>query len=82
MNLTASVSKAARAMLGWKSLDLAEKSGVAHDTLRAFESGRTKTLTAMNEKAVVEAFEHGGLQLIPENGGGLGVRYSTPSGDR
>jgi hypothetical protein len=28
----------------------------------------------MNNKAVVEAFEKAGLQFIPENGGGAGVR--------
>lgn len=78
MALTAEILKAARAMLGWKSLDLAEYSGVAHDTIRSFESGRTKSLTAMNEKAVVAALDSGGLALIPENGGGAGLRFKSP----
>jgi hypothetical protein len=31
-------------------------------------------MATMNNKAVVEAFEKAGLQFIPENGGGAGVR--------
>ncbi|MGR3662330.1 MAG: helix-turn-helix domain-containing protein [Paracoccaceae bacterium] len=78
MKITASISKAARALLNWKSIDLAEQSGVSHDTIRAFESGRTKNLTAMNEKALADAFTKSGLELIPENGGGAGLRYDKP----
>ena len=78
MAISAEILKAARAMLGWKSLDLAEHSGVAHDTIRSFESGRTRTLTAMNEKAVIRALEQAGLVLIAENGGGAGVRFESP----
>jgi len=79
MKLTANISKAARAMLNWKSIDLAERSGVPHDTIRAFESGRTKKLTSKNERALNEAFESAGLNLIPENGGGAGLRFQEPS---
>jgi hypothetical protein len=31
-------------------------------------------MSTMNNKAAVEAFEKAGLQFIPENGGGAGVR--------
>ncbi len=79
MQFTATLSKASRAMLGWKSLDLSERSGVPHDTIRAFESGRTKSMTTMNEKAILQAFEAGGLSFITENGGGMGVRYGKPA---
>lgn len=78
MSMTAEILKAARAMLGWKSADLAGESGVAHDTIRSFESGRTKSLTAMNEKAILEALDSAGLVLIAENGGGAGVRFKAP----
>jgi len=79
MKLTANISKAARAMLNWKSIDLANKSGVPHDTIRAFESGRTKKLMPANEEALSNAFETAGLNLIPENGGGAGLRFQEPS---
>jgi hypothetical protein len=29
----------------------------------------------MNNRALIEAFETAGLQFIPENGGGPGVRF-------
>ena len=81
MQITAALSKASRAMLGWKSLDLSERSGVPHDTIRTFESGRTKSMTTMNEKAILQTFEAGGLSFITENGGGAGVRLAKPAGE-
>jgi transcriptional regulator with XRE-family HTH domain len=77
LNLTANISKAARALLNWKSSDLADNSGVPHDTIRAFESGRTKNMIGANEAAILSAFENAGLELIPENGGGAGLRYKN-----
>jgi hypothetical protein len=54
---------------------------VPEPTLQAFEAkeagGRMATL---NNKAVVEAFEKAGLQFIPENGGGAGVRLRDRDG--
>lgn len=76
MQITGKLSKAARTLLDWRSADLAEKSGVPHDTIRGFESGRTQHLTTMNEKAVREAFDAAGIVFIPENGGGPGVRLA------
>lgn len=75
LHISAKIVKAARAMLDWKSADLSEKSGVPHDTIRAFESGRTKRLATLNEKAVSDAITKAGLDLIPENGGGAGLRF-------
>lgn len=72
--LTSKLSKAARALTGWTSAELSEHSEVPHDTIRAFESGRTRSLTTMNERAIVQAFEAAGVEFIPENGGGSGVR--------
>ena len=74
MRLTSKLTKAARALAGWTALDLSTASGVPHDTIRSFESGRTKTLTAVNERAIITAFEAAGVAFIPENGGGAGVR--------
>lgn len=76
MELTQRLNRAARGLLGWTVADQTEASGVSSDTLRSFESGRTKRLSRENETAAIAAFEANGLVLIPENGGGAGVRYA------
>ncbi len=75
IRLTPRLCKAARALMEWQQGDLAEASGVPKPTISAFEArGGAAKLMHMNNKAVVEAFEKAGLQFIPENGGGAGVR--------
>lgn len=59
--------------------DLASASGVALDTIKSFESGRTKNLSAVNQDAAMRALERAGVQFIPENGGGAGVRLRERS---
>lgn len=74
--LTPRMCKAARSLLGWQQSDLAEASGVSKSTIGAFEAkGEEAKLAQMNNRAMVEAFERAGLQFIPENGGGAGVRW-------
>lgn len=79
--LTPRICRAARALLGWRQEDLAERSGVPLPTVSAFEakqeSGR---LATMNNRALVEAFEGAGIAFIPENGGGAGLRMARPGG--
>ncbi len=75
IRLTPRLCRAARALLGWRQQDLFEASGVPEPTLQAFEAkGAGARMSTMNNKAAVEAFEKAGLQFIPENGGGAGVR--------
>jgi DNA-binding XRE family transcriptional regulator len=75
IRLTPRLCKAARALLEWQQGDLAAHSGVPKPTVSAFEArGGDAKLTTMNNRAVVMAFEEAGLQFIPENGGGAGVR--------
>lgn len=70
------LTKAARALLEWQQGDLAEASGVPKPTVSAFEArGGEAKLTTMNNRALVEAFEKAGLEFIPENGGGAGIRF-------
>jgi hypothetical protein len=49
----------------------------------AFEAKRdgSAKLMGANNRLVVEAFERAGLQFIPENGGGHGVRMKEPEAD-
>lgn len=66
-------------MLGMRREDLAVMSKVAHSTLSDFEAGRRqphpRTLGAIRT-----AFETAGIEFIPENGGGAGVRLRKPTG--
>jgi transcriptional regulator with XRE-family HTH domain len=67
--------KAARALVGWSQDDLADKSGISVPTIKRLEAaegdigGRAETGAAL-----VAALEKAGVEFIPENGGGVGVR--------
>lgn len=63
----------ARAALGWGVRDLAEKAGITANTVTRIENGadaKQSTIDAMRS-----AFEAAGIEFIPENGGGAGVRF-------
>lgn len=62
--MTPDQCRAARALLGWKRSDLAEKSEVSERSLVSFEGGKAKLLRA-NHRAVAVAFEAAGLEFIP-----------------
>ena len=84
-HVTASLSprlcRAGRSFLGWEQADLAEACGVSKSTIGAFERREeTARLTTMNNRALVEAFEKAGLEFIPENGGGAGIRFRERRG--
>lgn len=81
MELTKGLNKAARGLLEWSIKAQAEASEISLDTLRSFESGRTKRLSRENETAAIKCFEGNGLVFLPENGGGAGVRYASPKGE-
>ena len=69
--------KAARALLGWSQDDLAKHSGVSAPTVKRLEAaegdigGRAET-----GEAIVAALQEAGVEFIPENGGGAGVRLT------
>lgn len=65
----------ARAMLGWKQEDLAEKAGVSVSTVKDFEAGRRQPRTPSLEK-IQKAIEQAGIAPIdPDRWGGEGVRF-------
>lgn len=66
----------ARAALGWSTQDLAEKAGVGGNTVNRFESGQDARISSVDKMRA--ALEGGGVQFIPENGGGAGVRMREP----
>ena len=76
IRLTPRLVRAARAMVGWQQQELADASGVPKPTISAFElkpeAGR---LMGANMQLLITAFEQAGLEFIPENGGGAGIRF-------
>ncbi len=72
--------RAARALLGWSAMQLAEKSKVGVTTIRRTEvvDGPVRMI-AGNVDAIVRALTAAGIELIPENGGGDGVRMRERS---
>lgn len=73
--LTCEQLRAARAILRWRAVDLAEAAGVNLSTIqRAEKADGPVPMMPANGKAVQRALEGGGIEFIPENGGGPGVR--------
>lgn len=67
--------KAARALLRWSQSDLAEASAVSLPTIKRLEAEPGKVGgRAGTEAALRAALEAAGVEFIPENGGGPGVR--------
>jgi transcriptional regulator with XRE-family HTH domain len=68
-------------MLGWTRDELAERSKVSPATLADFEAGKRvpydRTLADIRH-----ALEEGGIEFIPENGGGPGARLRKGVGVR
>lgn len=71
--------KAARLFLGWEQRDLAAKSGLSLPTIQRMEKLGMERSQAGNVERVQRALEDGGVQFIPENGGGAGVRLKDRS---
>lgn len=71
--MTPEQCRAARAMLAMSQDDLANLTGVSKRTIAGFEMGQNspydRTLSALRG-----ALEKAGVQFIPANGGGAGVR--------
>jgi transcriptional regulator with XRE-family HTH domain len=70
--LTPAQCRAARALLDWTQGALAEATGLSVVTVRAFEKGGE--MRDSNKTLIVLAFEKAGVDFIPANGGGAGVR--------
>ena len=71
--LTPEQSRAARGLLDWSQQQLADAAQVGLSTVRDFEKGRRTPIPA-NLTAIRSTLEAAGVEFIPENGGGPGVR--------
>lgn len=65
--------RAARGLLDISQRELADAAGVSLTAIKDFESG-TRTPRPATLKAIQDAIEGAGVELIPINGGGEGVR--------
>ncbi|WP_281170436.1 helix-turn-helix domain-containing protein [Kaistia granuli] len=74
MTLNPAQCRAARGLADWSQAQLATASNVGLSTVRNFEAGRSVPV-ANNLAAIVRALEAAGIEFIPENGGGAGVRW-------
>lgn len=72
--ISAKQIRAARVFLEWEQRDLAERSGLSLPTIQRMEKLGVERSSAGNAQKVQKALEDGGVQFIPENGGGAGVR--------
>jgi transcriptional regulator with XRE-family HTH domain len=73
--MEAAQCRAARALLDWSQDDLAERAGVSRKSLYDFEGGKRSPREATIE-SLRAALEKAGIEFIPENGGGPGVRLA------
>ncbi len=79
MVLTSEQIRASRAILRWKASDLAEKAGIGLSTVQRAEQGDGPvTMMRANLDAIRRTLEAAGIEFIPENGGGAGLRLRKP----
>ena len=72
--------RGARAMLGWSAGQLATVSKVSLATIqRAEKENGPVRMTAANVESIRRALEGAGVEFIPENGGGVGLRLRKPA---
>ena len=77
MSLTSEQLRAARALLRWEQKDVAEASKVSLPSIKRLET-KPGALSAQDRTvaAIKLALEAAGIEFIPENGGGAGVRLA------
>jgi transcriptional regulator with XRE-family HTH domain len=66
--------RAARALTGMSQSELAEAAGISIPTLKRAEAGGTIKVSDDTIAEIAKALEKAGVEFIPENGGGAGVR--------
>ncbi|MGV1848055.1 MULTISPECIES: helix-turn-helix transcriptional regulator [unclassified Rhizobium] len=69
--------RGARAMLGWSQAELAKAANVSRQTIADFERGAHLPISN-NLAGIVAAFQEAGIEFIPANGNGVGVRFKKP----
>lgn len=70
---------AARTLLAWSQLQLADASGSDVSAIRNYEDGKIAPVEG-NVEALRRAFDAAGIRFVSEIGGGTGVRLVTTKG--
>lgn len=79
--MTGAQLRAARALLRWRAQDLADKARVGIATIqRAEKEDGPVAMIPSTAEAIRRALESAGIEFIPENGGGAGVRLRKGTG--
>ncbi len=79
MPLSSAQCRAARALLNWSQNDLETAASVAKKTIADLERGSRQPYPRTLD-ALQAALEGAGIEFIPENGGGAGVRLKARAG--
>jgi ribosome-binding protein aMBF1 (putative translation factor) len=66
--------RAARALIGWSQTKLAETADVSLSIVERFEAGAPQPIAGEAVAKMRAALEAAGVDFIPKNGGGAGVR--------
>jgi transcriptional regulator with XRE-family HTH domain len=74
MTISPEQCRAARGLVNWSQSDLAKAADMARSTVTDFERGAREPIPN-NLTAIRSVLEAAGVEFIPENGGGLGVRF-------
>jgi transcriptional regulator with XRE-family HTH domain len=78
--ITGAQLRAARALIRWSAEELAGRSKLGVATIRRAEAQDGEmSITAANQAALRSTLEKAGVEFIPENGGGPGVRLKRTS---
>ena len=78
MSISPAQCRAARALLAWSQAELEAAARVAKKTIADHERGVRQPYERTQE-ALRHALEAAGIEFIPENGGGAGVRLRKPA---
>ncbi|MEY8838318.1 helix-turn-helix domain-containing protein [Cribrihabitans sp. XS_ASV171] len=71
---TANQLRAARSLIGWSQQQVAAATGLSIPTVKRAEGGGAISASSSAISAIRAALEAAGVEFIPENGGGAGVR--------
>lgn len=71
--ISAAQCRAARGLIGWSQDALADAAGLSRKTVTDFE-GENRPTTPASVAKIEAVLRKEGVEFIPENGGGAGVR--------
>ena len=75
--ITTAQIRAARGLLKWTQAALAHRAAVSTVTLNMIENESVRPRPATLD-AIRRALEGGGVQMLDEDGAGVGVRFAAP----